>query len=162
MEKPLIMSEIDEYTKAEKYASAIRAMIQHEDTLINHRLTWFLVFQGFLFTALGIVWQGVFSNGIKPDLFLIGITVMIAIVGSLSALATKQGVNSAVEAILKLHEKWDKYQKQEVIAPVIGLILETEGSEKLKSRKFLTPWKFIPSMMFFWWIVVGLIVIIVY
>jgi len=65
---------IDEYTKAEKYASSIRNMIQHEDTLINHRLTWFLVFQGFLFTTLGIVWRSGFSS---PVLFQFGIVITV-------------------------------------------------------------------------------------
>ena len=30
-----------------------RQQIEHEDTLVNQRLTWFITFQGFLFTAYG-------------------------------------------------------------------------------------------------------------
>ena len=33
----------------------IRSMIQHENQLINERLTWLLTFQGLLLAALGFV-----------------------------------------------------------------------------------------------------------
>ena len=32
----------------EEYAAIIRSMIEHENQLINHRLTWLAAFQGFL------------------------------------------------------------------------------------------------------------------
>jgi len=35
------------------YFEMTRAQIQHEDSLINHRMTWLLTFQAFLFGAYG-------------------------------------------------------------------------------------------------------------
>lgn len=33
----------------------VRAAIEHENTLVNYRLTWFCMLQGFLFTAFGVI-----------------------------------------------------------------------------------------------------------
>src|SRR5271155_2266738 len=36
-----------------------RDYMKHEDDLLNHRTTWLLIFQGFLFATLGVIgeWQ---------------------------------------------------------------------------------------------------------
>jgi hypothetical protein len=47
---------MDEKEESE-YASAIRAMIQHEDKNTNNRLTWLLVLQGILFATSASFWR---------------------------------------------------------------------------------------------------------
>ena len=40
----------------EEQKNIVRDMIQHEDNLLNHRLSWMLALQGLLVTALGVFW----------------------------------------------------------------------------------------------------------
>ncbi|HTI70203.1 MAG TPA: hypothetical protein VMF06_09560 [Candidatus Limnocylindria bacterium] len=42
-----------EAAEAVEFFKHCRRQIEHEDTLVNQRLTWFITFQGFLFTAYG-------------------------------------------------------------------------------------------------------------
>lgn len=56
------MSEITKINNdgAIKIADRIREMIKHENELINHRVTWLLVIQGFSYTAVGVAWDSKF------------------------------------------------------------------------------------------------------
>jgi len=42
------------------HSNTIRTMIEHENLLVNYRLTWLIALQGLLFAALGFAWG-------KPD-----------------------------------------------------------------------------------------------
>jgi hypothetical protein len=35
----------------------VRSAIEHENDLTNHRFTWLMASQGFLFAAFGLTWQ---------------------------------------------------------------------------------------------------------
>jgi hypothetical protein len=53
-----------------EFAERIRAMIQREGDLVNHRMTWFLASQSILFAGLGLAWD-------KDVKF----SIMIAVIG---------------------------------------------------------------------------------
>jgi len=46
----------------------VRSEIEHEDNLTNHRLTWLLTSQGFLFAAFALIFQASTKTDVKPDL----------------------------------------------------------------------------------------------
>ncbi len=72
-----------------RYVSELR----HEDSLINHRLTWLLVFQGLLFAALG------FERMPRP-LFL-----CIAIVGASASVIALVSIAAAVWSWRRFHKR---------------------------------------------------------
>ena len=37
--------------------ATIRSLIIHENEMINHRMTWFLVLQGFMLTGIAFGWE---------------------------------------------------------------------------------------------------------
>ena len=41
----------------DEYAAIVRSMIEHENTLINQRMTWMWTLQGLLVAAVGIMWD---------------------------------------------------------------------------------------------------------
>jgi hypothetical protein len=43
--------------RLEKHAEIIRKLVEHENTLQNFRLSWFLTSQSLLFAALGFAWD---------------------------------------------------------------------------------------------------------
>ena len=82
---------------ADRYSLA-RAHLQHEDGLVNQRVTWFLIFQGLLFTALmsgiGLLdTTKVFSCELR--LFIQGALVLMTLLGIGSALVAHWLVRAA-------------------------------------------------------------------
>ena len=119
----------------------IRQMIQHENELVNHRLTWMTAGQGLLFTALAFIWNK------HPLLILV-----ISIVGFLSCISYGYVMYFSDKAITSLIRKIEENTGQkidEIYPPVIGYA----G----KSWVWLLPWRFIPWLFGFAWLSVVLI-----
>lgn len=100
-----------------------REKIVHEDNLVNHRSTWFLLFQGFLFTSSAIVLVGVLDAAADPSdwyriaficLGLIGISVSIATFGSIKA--AQKSVNAAANRWMQV----TTVQQQQQFPVIIG------------------------------------------
>src|SRR5439155_13633195 len=64
----------------------IRQMINVENTVINHRLTWFATLEGLLFSALGFAWG-------KPDAH--ALVRVLAVLGMVAALCSLGLIMSA-------------------------------------------------------------------
>jgi len=75
-------------------AKVIRAMICHENELINHRLTWLLVGEGFLFNGIATAWGN--QN----------LVTVLSYIGSLVALSTLPMLIAANKAIDQMVEWW--------------------------------------------------------
>src|SRR5437764_14593071 len=72
----------------------IRQMINAENTVLNHRLTWFATFEGLLFSALGFAWG---KSGAHD---LVRVFVVLGIVAAVSSLGL---IVSATRAMFRLH-----------------------------------------------------------
>lgn len=93
-------------------AQIIREMIRHENTLINHRITWFSTLQGLLFTALAFSWD-------KKD--AAGLSYVFAVLGILLSISTFYSMRASLAAIKALREWWDNNRGQNYDGPdVIG------------------------------------------
>ena len=81
----------------------LREQIQHEDHLVNHRLTWLLAVEGYLFAILAALLSQDFTPASKIFLLLIFGGFGIAF-GSISLLS----IRAANESLTILREKWDE------------------------------------------------------
>ena len=118
----------------------IRTLIHQENEMINHRMNWFLILQGFMFTSIGFAWE---KNS--------ALCVVFACVGMLSALSVGVLLYCGILAIKKLEKS--AVQNEEA---VIG-----KGSEETSlAIHLLLPWNFLPFLMIAAWS--ALIVIRVY
>jgi len=91
-----------------KMADAYREMINIEHRLIDHRATWFLTLNGFLFAAFGIILA--YYKG--SHCFLIFVSLVFAVVGYVLAQCVyKKGIESAGEAISNIHIRWLNFLK---------------------------------------------------
>jgi hypothetical protein len=91
----------------------IRQMINAENTVLNHRLTWFATLEGLLFSALGFAWG-------KPDAH--ALVRVLAVLGIVAALCSLGLIMSATRAMFRLHFLWEKQQPANYDGPgVTGL-----------------------------------------
>ena len=98
----------------------VRGAIVHEDNLINHRLTWLLVVEGFLLGGFAAVQTSVLSNKLSP--WAVGglefLLIIVFVIALLFCLAIGYAVAMAQEHHERLKKWWmDTYtsEKQEPI-----------------------------------------------
>jgi hypothetical protein len=106
----------------------IRALIQHENEMTNHRMNWFLILQGFMFAGIAFAWD-------KSE----ALCVVFSIVGILSSISVGILLRYGIQAIRNLDQKTEE--------TTIG-----KGSEETSPiMHFLLPWHFLPFTMILAW-----------
>jgi hypothetical protein len=123
---------VDSAEDVRSFVNVIREMIRHEDTILNHRLTWMWTLQGLLFAAAGVLWdkdkRGVVIMGV------VGILSCVSIGYSLS-----RGLR-AVKELLGLAASHKRHIGEGVeLPPTIGA--RTKAIEWLLPGRLL-PWVF--------------------
>jgi hypothetical protein len=115
-------------------------MLDHENTLIDHRFGWMLATQALLFAALGAFWD--------KDTF---VQVTIATVGVASTLSIWRGLwlaNTSIGNLVTDWETFEKGHKQEAkdLPPLFGL-------ERMSSRgaQLFFPWIAVPFVILVAW-----------
>jgi len=150
------MADKTEYDEAFKMYHIYRNYIEHEDTLINFRLTWFLTTQAFLFSAYALINQQRLHDGkfylirsfseifdysegkIHFSSFLV---LLICFFGFLLASRSYISLRAASFAVESLQNKWDRE-----IAPKVAQwslpSLTGGGSEKA----YIEGWASVPTL----------------
>jgi hypothetical protein len=133
--------EFDEF-KDKDYADwkRVRAAIEHENTLVNHRLNWLFSSQAFLFTAFTVLfntWKN--SATVQPGLtnstteiatknqFLF-LLILVALIGFFICLFIQRGLNAAEDHLQDL----DKWWYREFDNSIPGGLSEWSNREKRK------------------------------
>ncbi|MCP4700878.1 MAG: hypothetical protein GY862_29090 [Gammaproteobacteria bacterium] len=129
-----------DYEQAFKYNAEIRAMIMHENTLLNQRIGWMWTLQGLLFTAMSLLWK---------DHSAPGIVIIISLVGLLSSVSIGYSFSRATAAIRGLLKTADDFKEEHAnqfkLPPTIGL-------RTSDSLQWLLPWKSMPFVIGAAWI----------
>jgi hypothetical protein len=87
-----------------------RRHIEHEDFLINHRMTWLLTMQGLLFTSLALLLPHVLDFWNQPMGWIIFVALgVIAFVGAYVSLLLHVGLKAAKLAIDRLEQEWAEF-----------------------------------------------------
>jgi hypothetical protein len=99
----------------EDHGKTIRAMIEHENHLVNYRLTWLITLQGLLFAALGFAWD-------KRDAWQI--IMVFCVMGIFSAVSCLVSLSYTQRAIYRLEKWWETHKPERHDGPeVIGFPL---------------------------------------
>lgn len=122
--------------------NTIRSMIEHENTLMNYRIQWFLTITGFLITAVFL------ASGYVPS-FLVAILSVLGFIVSLSfGLSLKIGR----KAVLNLKGQWEYYKGFAPPGfPEIGVV----GSSASKGWNRLAPWSLLPPVLACFWLLIA-------
>ncbi len=126
----------------DEYAAITRAMIEHENTLLNHRMTWMWTLQGLLVAAAGVMW------GFHSFLVL-----LICVFGFCSSISVGVSLQSALRAIDSLLSDWTNRVSRDpnYNGPrVIG----SPGVRPIISK--LQPWNSLPWLMALIWILLAI------
>ncbi len=125
-----------------EYAKIVRAMIEHENALLNARLTWLLTLQAMLFAGLAFVWQK-----------YVGMTLLLCSLGMLTCLSLGVYLRCSIRAIQGLERLWEERRAKGPAydgPPVIGL-----GGEAVKRLTHaVLPWNLLPLVFFTAWFVI--------
>ncbi len=153
----------DESNKLKRY-EVIRDYIKHEDTLINNRLTWLLVSQGFIFSAFSGLFKPmadiafkmgdpsfeknkvalIFDDLEKLQYVLIGLGLLICIISYLA-------IEGAIQSIDKVKDDHN-HLSQDICLPEL-----TGGGNPIAKRFGIVSSRGIPIILFLAWIIVILI-----
>ncbi len=118
-------------------AQIIRQMVYHENELVNHKITWFSMLQGLLFTALA------FSLNVEDAAIFVYLLSVLGIVVSISTFNT---IQSGLTAIKTLRGWWDENKSMDYNGPdVIGRRPDS------KSIPFLRPYVVFPICFIVAW-----------
>jgi hypothetical protein len=127
----------------------VRSAIEHENELTNHRLTWMLTSQAFLFAAFALMFQASTKNDVDKLLlpFYKYVLAGISLTGILSAAYLSSGL-AAAHKQHKLLEKWWDDRKADVARhpPISG-----------KPTQFFLPYSFFPFIFVLGWLVFTLV-----
>ena len=122
------------------YEVVVRAMIKHENELMNHRITWLSTLQGLLFAALGFAWD---KHDAQVLVFIISIIGIVISISSITVLRAASG------AISDLADWWENNKPEDYQGP--GVI----GRRTTKSwQRLLYPWNLLPVLFTFAWLLV--------
>lgn len=115
-----------------KDPNVIRTLIHDENEMVNNRMHWFLILQGFMFAGLAFAWD---KN--------CALCIVFSCVGMFSSLSVGVLLRYGILAIKKLEQSI-----QDEDQPVLG-----RGSKDTSAfMHFLLPWHFIPILMMMAWI----------
>ncbi len=122
-------------------AETVRSMIDRENELINHRITWLMTIQGLMFAALGFAWEKSDAAALIHMLCLAGIAFSVV---HLLALV------SATRAIGRLSDWWETNKPADYFGPGIT------GRPPARSRilRYLVFWNWVPLIFLTSWAVI--------
>ncbi|MFZ5758953.1 MAG: hypothetical protein ACOY32_04875 [Thermodesulfobacteriota bacterium] len=120
----------------------LRQMWQHEDTIANHRLSWFTTVQGLLFTALALVARDKVHSLLHV---LVGIGIGVCCLTFVSLLL-------GVRAKMTLLGWWEKEKRDYSGPPIVGYYVRP-GSW----LAYLAPTNLLPVLFLVAWIIIALL-----
>jgi hypothetical protein len=99
-----------------------RELIRHEDDLINNRVTWLLVLQGFLLAAFvnGIGLYEKFSNSPRSTACLTIGLILIGGLGITSSLVARNVLRIAFRRMEEVKAWWEQTRPSENFPPIAG------------------------------------------
>ena len=127
--------------EAERYLTVIRDMIQHENALLNQRLSWLFAVQSLLFGVAGYLWR---VDSMLP-------VIALGVVGILACASIGYTLARGQDAIKRLLiAKGQEYQKR---LPLKWLMPPIIGSGR-KAREWLLPGRLLPWALGAAWVAI--------
>lgn len=114
----------------------VRTAIEHENTVVNHRLTWFFTIQLVLVAAVGAIMKDLRAAG-RTDLGLIIGLLIASVIGFVLCLAIYTIIKDAHDQIDQLDRWW--YRKWEPSIPESSAEYSDDRNKAIKKVLIYTP-----------------------
>jgi hypothetical protein len=123
-------------------AEITREMIKNESDLINHRLTWVVTLNGFLFATLGFAWKD--GKQLLPIIAILGMATSLSILFPLGA------AQLAIDGLVKA---WDENKPLDYQGPdIIGHRTKKTFPHANKTIIYAgLPWFLLPILLIIAW-----------
>lgn len=99
-----------------------RSAIEHENSLVNHRMTWLLQSQAFLFAAFALIFTKTIENTLTSSLFIYSMLILTTLFGAFAAYITRIGLGRAHTALtditLQYENLIDKNKADPIVPPL--------------------------------------------
>jgi len=143
-------------SKTEKFYKYSRSQIEHEDNLLNNRISWLLVFNGFLMSAYAFTLTAQASvTLLDPAEFnekLVYVRILLSATGISACFIILIGTAAAGLSMHALKEGWDIYKKD---ADEIGHFPQLIGERVIGMLGGLVPVYFLPITLAVVWMLVA-------
>lgn len=124
---------MDTQISAQRDDEIVRVMIQNENEIINHRVSWLNTIQGLLFASLGIIWD---KHNVQQLMYL------LCSVGICTSIFTSIALVGSSRAISQLYHWWEANKPSDYKGPgVMGLPLP-----RILISRYVGPWSFFPVL----------------
>ncbi|MDR5856895.1 hypothetical protein P9239_04965 [Caballeronia sp. LZ062] len=161
----------------------LRLVIEHENTLVNHRLTWLLTSQTVAFAAIAVIfkeWLPDRKDGGTYDL-LLALMILVCLLGFGTALLVSRGLLHAQTHIARLDRWWyspdranmsmdfprtrnerleERRARMELAQEKLGSHPPLQHQTDLRSDDLLSPSN-LPACFMYMWPVIGAILVFV-
>ena len=107
------MSDSSDFEIANQQLNIIRGMIQHEDQLLNHRLSWMWTLQSILLGSVVFLWSS--QSALLVVIAFVGLTSCISIGYSI-----KRGMTATTDLLKLAKEIKGKFKGRVTFSPTIG------------------------------------------
>jgi len=125
----------------EQYLEFLQDRIKHDDTLVNHRLSWLWTLQGLLFAALGFLVKGAETVPVTP-------VTVICLVGIFSGLSVGVSGYVAHRVLAYLHESAGTLTKEiEDSLDLTHLVVRPSRGLVVFFPWLLLPWVFVAAWL---------------
>jgi hypothetical protein len=138
----------------EDYVAAIRALIQHEDTLRDQKLGWLTALNGLLFAGVSFAWDKTDGAALVRVLAVVGALVSASVFFSLWV------SEQAIRNLRSLADAWTPDAVPPVVAFRSDDILAAREAHRRGSTRVLRwcyPWRLAPLALTVAWVAIGLI-----
>ena len=128
----------------------LRKRVEHEDGLVNQRLTWLLVVQGFLFAAFSTVLAS--ERGVEPVTKAL-VLCLLALLGFNISFSTGHSLHAAFVALIELRETWQTHIQGKPYEKQFPQLLGSKNEKRL----LFGAAEMVPLYVMVAWICLGLL-----
>jgi hypothetical protein len=103
------------HTQKMEYWREMRALIMHEDNLVNHRFSWLLTYEGFLMGGFFLLQSALLSNKASVSIMVAAELVLLPIMlaSMWICFITGQTISAAYRQTAMVYETWVTHYKEE-------------------------------------------------
>ena len=151
---PRLAANYPDVVSQEDYLAAIRALIQHEDTLRDQKLGWLSALNGLLFAGASFAWG-------KPDgAPLVRVLAAVGVLVSASVFFSLWVSEHAIRRLRGMADAWTPDALPPVVAFRSDDILRRQDSNPTRSTRILRwcyPWRLAPLSLTIAWVAIAVI-----